>query len=65
MSPFQPMPAEERAAARQEAAALYRAGHTIRCVAGQIGRPWSTTRELLDAANVEFRRRGTGCTGTH
>lgn len=42
--PFTP---DERAAAQREATALYRQGHTIRCVSGVIGRPWSTVRSLL------------------
>jgi hypothetical protein len=44
-----------------QAAALYRAGHSTTCVADQIGRGWTSTRELIKAAGVTFRRRGTRC----
>jgi hypothetical protein len=44
-----------------QAAALYRAGHSTTCVADQIGRGWTSTRELLETAGVTFRRRGTRC----
>ena len=54
-----------RITTRRQAAALYRAGHTIACVTDQIGRPWSTTRDLLTEARVEFRHRGTRCTASH
>ncbi|MGW5123231.1 helix-turn-helix domain-containing protein [Streptomyces sp. NPDC004069] len=59
--------ATERATEREKAAAIYRAGHTILCVATQIGRPWGTTRGLLADADVAFRPRGKAsrCTAPH
>ncbi|MEU3160035.1 hypothetical protein ABZ753_21630 [Streptomyces griseoincarnatus] len=58
---------DDRITTRQKAAALYRAGHTIRCVAQAIGRPYTTTRDLLDEADVPFRPRGKAsrCTANH
>ena len=44
-----------------QAATLYRAGHSTTCVADQIGMAWTTTRELLQGAGVTFRPRGTRC----
>ena len=44
----QPFTPDERAAVQREAAALYRQGHTIRCVSGVIGR--------LDAVLADFQR---------
>lgn len=46
---------------RDRAAALYRAGHSTPCVARQLGMAWTSTRELLVAASVTFRRSGTRC----
>ena len=60
-----PFTGDERIALRQQAAALYQAGHTVRCVAGQIDRPWTTTHELLEDADVTFRPRGVRCTAGH
>ncbi|MFJ5151432.1 helix-turn-helix domain-containing protein [Streptomyces sp. NPDC088353] len=62
-----PFRGDERIAAREKAAALYRAGHTIGCVATQIDRPYSTTRSLLADADVAFRPRGRSsrCTAPH
>ena len=48
----------ERITLRQHAAALYLDGSTIRSVARQIGRPYTTTYELLAEAGVRFRPRG-------
>jgi hypothetical protein len=58
--PFRPFTAAERFAARQKAAELYAAGCTIRSVAAQIGRPYTTTRDLLVDAGVTLRARGGG-----
>lgn len=59
--------AGERAQAVERAAALYRAGHTIRCVAELTGRPWGTTRTFLADGGVTFRPRdlGSRCTADH
>jgi transposase len=48
----------DRIALRQRAADLYCDGCTIRSVARQIGRPYTTTYELLAEAGVRFRPRG-------
>ncbi|MGW1039859.1 helix-turn-helix domain-containing protein [Streptomyces sp. NPDC002547] len=53
---------DERFTARERAAELYRAGHTIREVAAAIGRPYSTTRDLLTEADVVLRPSGTRST---
>ncbi|MFB7461238.1 helix-turn-helix domain-containing protein [Streptomyces sp. NPDC056188] len=57
----------ERTTLREKAADLYRAGHTIACVAGQIGVSWGTTRAFLAEADTAFRPRGHGsrCTPAH
>jgi hypothetical protein len=44
-----------------QAATLYRAGHSTTCIADQIGRGWTSTRELIKAAGIVLRRRGTRC----
>lgn len=46
---------------RDQAVALYRAGHSTPCVAEQIGMGWTSTRELIKAAGIVLRRRGTRC----
>jgi hypothetical protein len=46
---------------RDQAVALYRAGHSTPCVADQIGMGWTSTRELIKAAGIVLRRRGTRC----
>lgn len=56
---------EERTAARQTAAAMYQAGHTIRCAAEAIGRSWTCTRNLLVEAGTQLRPRSTRCTAAH
>jgi transposase len=48
----------ERIALRRRAADLYLDGCTIRSVARQIERPYTTTYELLTEAGVKFRPRG-------
>jgi hypothetical protein len=54
-----PLPTgNDRITLRQHAADLYHAGCTIRSIARQIGRPYTTTYELLAEANVRFRPRG-------
>ncbi|MGW2937642.1 helix-turn-helix domain-containing protein [Streptomyces sp. NPDC001156] len=65
--PSQPFKGDERIATRTRAVELYEAGHTTRCVAEQIGRPWSTTRQLLAEAGTVFRPRGSKsrCTADH
>lgn len=55
----------ERARDRSTAADLYRAGHTIACVAVVIGRSWNTARLLIEESGTPFRKRGTRCTATH
>jgi hypothetical protein len=50
---------------RDQAAALYRAGHSSTCVAGQIGRTREVTRYLLELAGVTFRPSGTRCRPAH
>ncbi|WP_200309083.1 helix-turn-helix domain-containing protein [Streptomyces adelaidensis] len=52
----------DRITLRRKAADLYLDGCTIRSVARQIGRPYTTTYELLAEAGVKFRPRG-GNTG--
>lgn len=57
--PFRSLPTgNERIALRQRAAQLYVDGCTIRSVARQIERPYTTTYELLVEAGVRFRPRG-------
>lgn len=51
----------DRQSQADQAATLYRAGHSTTCVANQIGMAWTTTRELLQHAGVTFRTRGTRC----
>jgi dTDP-4-dehydrorhamnose reductase len=62
-----PFRGNERIEATAKAVELYKTGHTVRCVADQIGRPYSTTRELLAQADTVFRPRGgkSGCTSAH
>lgn len=60
--PRRPFKGDERIETRQRAVELYAAGHTILCVAAEIGRSWSTTRDLLEQADVVFRPR---CTANH
>ena len=57
---MRPIPAAERMALRDRAAALYLDGCTIRSIADQIGRPYTTTHGLLDEAGIKFRPRGRG-----
>ena len=59
-----PIPAAERMALRARAAALYLDGCTIRSIADQIGRPYTTTYALLDEAGIKFRPRGRGHTSS-
>jgi hypothetical protein len=47
------------------AAALYAAGHTIRCIAELTGWPWSTVRGRLAAVGVPRRPQGSRCTADH
>ncbi|MFF7130344.1 helix-turn-helix domain-containing protein [Streptomyces sp. NPDC008240] len=57
--PWQPLPTgNARIALRQHAAQLYLDGCTIRSVARQIERPYTTTYELLAEAGIRFRPRG-------
>jgi hypothetical protein len=51
---------DDRATVRDQAAALYVAGCTIRSVAVQIGRSYGSTYVLLREAKVPFRTRGGG-----
>lgn len=64
-----PFRGDERIETTAKAVELYEDGHTVRCVAIQVGRPWSTTRALLAEAGTRFRPKGgkprcpaTGCT---
>lgn len=57
--PFRHLPTgQDRIDLRQHAALLYLEGCTIRSVARQIERPYTTTYELLVEAGVRFRPRG-------
>lgn len=55
----------ERESAQRRAADLYRAGHTIACVAVVVGRSWNTCRLLIEESGTPFRKRGTRCTANH
>lgn len=54
----------EDLARRQQAAALYRAGLTLRAIAAQMGVSYQAVHKLLVKAGVERRPRG-GNTGSH
>ncbi|MER5715769.1 helix-turn-helix domain-containing protein [Streptomyces sp. NPDC002132] len=57
--PFRPLPTgNARITLRDHAARLYDDGCTVRSVARQIERPYTTTYELLVEAGVRFRPRG-------